>query len=141
MTAAPTTLTVPELAERLAGALRATLFASNLRINPRRLQAIAGAAADSYLAFAAGDLEPAAAAAHGRALAGDGLGHAGVVALVEALLLAAWADEPGEAAPPRALTYTSSLLTGYMAAREQALLQEQERTRVALDRVRAQRPA
>lgn len=141
MTAASTTLTATELAGRLAGALRATLFASNLRINPRRLQTIAAAAADSYLAFAAGELQPAAATAYGRSLAADGLGHAGVVALVEALLLAAWADEPGEAAPPRALGYTSSLLAGYMAAREAALLQEQERTRVALERVRAQRPA
>jgi hypothetical protein len=141
MTAAPTTLTAADLTGRLAGALRATLFASKLRINPRRLQAIATAAADSYLAFAAGDLEPAAASSYGRTLAADGLGHAGVLALVEALLLAAWADEPGEAAPPRALGYTSSLLAGYMAAREEALLHEQERTRAALDRARAERPA
>jgi hypothetical protein len=137
MPAAPSALSAAELTERLTGALRATLFASNLRINPRRLQSIAAAAADSYRGFAAGGQEPAAAHAYGRSLAADGLGHAGALALVEALLMAAWSEEPATAAPPAALSYTSALLAGYMAAREEALLQEQERTRVALDRVRA----
>jgi hypothetical protein len=140
MTTAHSALTAAELTDRLAAALRATLFASKLRITPRRLQTIAAGAAASYLAFAAGELEPAAVDAYGRELAADGLGHATLLALVELLLRAAWEAEPGEGAPSKALGYTGALLAGYMAAREEALLREQERTRAALDRVRAQQP-
>jgi len=138
MTTTQTGLSAAELTVKLAGALKATLFASNLRINPRRLQTIAADTAGSYLAFAAGEQEPDAVTSYGRGLATDGLGHATLLALVDRLLRAAWEAEPTEGAPSKALSYTTALLAGYMAAREEALLQEQERTRAALERVRAQ---
>jgi hypothetical protein len=131
-------LSPAELTSELAAALKTTLFASNLRINPRRLQGIAADTTAAYLSFVAGELRDADANGYGRRLAGEGLGHAGLLALVATLLRSAWGSGPEDGAVHPAITYTGALLAGYMAAREEALLQEQERTRVALDRARAQ---
>lgn len=120
------------LARQLQAALRATIFESRLAVTPRRLAQLADEAAADFIGYADGHND-AMARALGRRLAGEGLGHRAALALVEALHSAA------ETQGQRQTTaqYCTQLLWGYMEAREEHLLREQERTRIALERARA----
>jgi hypothetical protein len=127
------------LAIDLKRALQATVFTSNLRVSPRRVQQIALEIAATFRRFLAEPAYAETAYTYGQRLAGEGVGHRAMLALIEVLHRASWAgaDLGGEDLPA-SVQCSSHLLAGYMAGREAYLLQEQERTRLALDRARAQ---
>lgn len=120
------------LARQLQASLRATIFESRLAVTPRRLAQLADEVAADFIGYAA-CRDGAMARARGRRLAGEGLGHSAALALVEALHMAAETPEQRQAT----VAYCTPLLCGYMEAREEQLLREQERTRIALERARA----
>lgn len=127
------------LAPRLLAALRTTMFGSRLLVTPRRLGQIAEEAAGSYQRYLAGEECDDTVEDFGQRLAQDGLGHRSTLALVGALHESAGALAPCEPSVARAAArYSTHLLAGYMEAREAYLLKEQERTRLALERARAQ---
>lgn len=121
------------LAQKLSIALRATLFESRLTVTPRRAAAIAAEAASSFEDYLAGQTDAEAAWRLGGYLVKEGLGHNTLLALLAAL------DGHGAegATPGRTpLGFCLPVLGGYMAAREDYLLKEQERIRLALERAR-----
>ena len=126
------------LATELRQALHQTLFSSGLRISPRRVNQIGQEAAVAFFKFLEMEDEEAARA-YGQHLAMDGLGHHSVLTMTEALRRACRASgNPAGVSPSVAGRYVNALLEGYMASREASLLQEQERTRRALQRAREQ---
>ncbi len=121
------------LARKLATTLRATLFESRLTVTPRRADAIAAEAARSFEGYMSGQSDGATAAALGEHLVREGLGHSTLLALLAALD----GQMPEDAIPGRtALGFCIPVLGGYMAAREDYLLKEQERIRLAVERAR-----
>lgn len=133
----PAALTDETLTQALAAALRTTIFHSGLRVSPRRIQEIARNGAETYNNYRTGALDAAAVLAAGQQLAIDGLGHGSLLAMVEAILRSEL-GLPTDSEAPTSLAYMTALLSGYMAAREALLIQEQGRTHAALERVRAQ---
>jgi hypothetical protein len=127
-----------DLTAALQRALQATLFTSGLLITPRRVAQVAREIGHGFQAFVTqGD--GASVYEAGQRLASDGLGHASVLAIVEALHESSWRQAAGaQEAQPASVSYCGKLLAGYMSERESSLLREQERTRVALERARAQ---
>jgi hypothetical protein len=122
----------------LRRALQSTIFNSNLRISPRRMNQIAQDIAKTFGRFLEEQTSAEATYAYGQHLAGEGVGHRTILALVEVLHCASWrqADSQGTDLPV-SVRCSSQLLAGYMVGRETYLLQEQERTRLALERPRA----
>jgi hypothetical protein len=128
-----------DLERSLQQALQATIFTSNLRVSPRRVNQIAREVATAFRQFLAAQDCAAPIFAYGQRLAGEGIGHKAILALVETLHCVAWERaDLGSARLPASVPCGSHLLAGYMAGREAYLLQEQERTRIALERARAQ---
>jgi hypothetical protein len=76
--------------------------------------------------------------AYGQRLADEGIGHRTILALIEVLHRASWEHAEVGTDLPASVQCSSHLLAGYMAGREAYLLQEQERTRLALERARTQ---
>lgn len=132
-TLTPDALDRAALAQRLNAALQATIFSSRLTVTPRRIGQLAAGCADSFQRYLLREEDNEAVSAFGQQLAQDGLGHASLLALIEALQGFVWEQDMLDAARA-ASRYGLSLLAGYMAARESYLLAEQERTRVALGR-------
>jgi hypothetical protein len=126
------------LAHSLLAALRSTLFDNRLTVTPRHASQIASRIAQSYQDYyshQAGEV----AQALGQHLAQEGIGHASLLSMIEALHSFSWElCETQPSAAPRTIRYCSGVLAGYMAAREAHLLSEQERARVALERARRQ---
>jgi hypothetical protein len=124
------------LAARIRGALDEYAFSNYAIILPRRLGEIAREEAEAFLAFlSSGDAE--AARQRGRRLAQEGLGPRSVLALTETIRQVGWesANPEVELWPPLQEAigrYTTALLEGYMAGREESILEQQEKTRQAL---------
>ena len=138
--AAPTTLLDQErLKIELKCALQSTIFSSNLRVSPRRVNQIALEIAATFCQFLAERDNHAPTYLYGQRLASEGIGHRTMLALIEVLHRASWEQaDVGREDLPASVQCSSQLLAGYMAGREAYLLQEQERTRMALDRARTQ---
>jgi hypothetical protein len=139
-TPAPAALVDQErLESELKRALQATIFHSNLRIAPRRVHQIALEIAQMFRQFLEERANAETTYAYGQHLAGEGVGHRTILALIEVLHRVSWgqADIVG-ADLPASVQCSSQLLAGYMLGREAYLLQEQDRTRQALERARAQ---
>jgi hypothetical protein len=134
----------PILSHYLLGALRSTPFDSRRTVTSHHARQIADEIVDSFQRYLS-DCEGAdAVRAFGRCLAHDGIDHTSILAIAEALHGFSWElCETQPAAEWRAVHYCSCLLTGYMAAREEYLLCEQERIRLTLDwaRMRAEAKA
>jgi hypothetical protein len=127
------------LENELKRALQSTIFNSNLRIAPRRLNQIALDIAKMFGRFLKEQSSAETAYAYGQHLAGEGVGHRTILALVEVLHCASWEQaDTRDMDLPVSIQCSSQLLAGYMVSREAYLLQEQERTRLALERARAQ---
>jgi hypothetical protein len=123
----------------LKRALQSTIFSSNLRVSPRRVNQIALEIAATFRQFLEERGSDAPTFEYGQRLASEGVGHRTMLALVEVLHRASWAQaDVGGEDLPASVQCSSQLLAGYMAGREAYLLQEQERTRMALDRARTQ---
>jgi hypothetical protein len=128
------------LANQLQQALQGTIFSSTLRIAPRRVRQIADEFAAVFRQFAEEQERSETVHAYGRRLATDGVGHQAILALTDVLHRECWAPiDPAVRILPVSVRYSSALLAGYMAGREAHLLQEQERTRQALERARTPR--
>lgn len=116
------------VAREIAQELRETIFASGLRVSPRRVKQIAQElAADffSYIDAPNGEMEKAS----GRRLAQDGLGHRSILQATEAIRRTCRERSyPSVQLPEVAGRYVGLILEGYMAGREELLLQVQERT-------------
>lgn len=131
-----TRIDVAHLINGTRQALHATIFTSTLRVSPRRVNQIAQEVAATFEQFLKEE-DSVVVRLHGQRLAQEGFSHQTVLALVHALHQACWAsDDPAVKLIPVSGQYMTPLLEGYMAAREAHLLQEQERTRQALDRAR-----
>jgi hypothetical protein len=117
----------------LRQALRQTAFSNQKLIAPRHLDEISEQETEAFFAFLQSKDEEAARD-HGQQLAREGLGHRSILTMAEALRrFCRESVNPGEEIASR---YVNALLEGYMAGRERALLQEQERTREAYLRAR-----
>jgi hypothetical protein len=127
------------LENELKCALQSTIFNSNLRISPRRVNQIALDIARMFGRFLEEQASAETIHAYGEHLAAEGVGHRTILALVEVLHRASWERADGRDIDlPVSVQCSSRLLAGYMVGREAYLLQEQERTRLALERARAQ---
>ena len=126
----------------LKRALQTTIFNSNLRISPRRMNQIALDIAKAFGQFLEEQASAETIYAYGQHLASEGVGHRTILALIEVLHRASWEQADSRGADlPVSVRCSSQLLAGYMDGRETYLLQEQERTRLALERARAQTTA
>jgi hypothetical protein len=126
--------TVPEeVVADVHRALITSAFSNGKLLHPRRLGGIAREEVEAFLRHTdAGDGEHARQ--RGTELAGQGLGHRSMLLLAEALRRVRQ-DRLGR--DEKAVsTYVVALLEGYMAGREQGLLEEQNGTLEALVRVR-----
>ena len=114
-------------------ALHETAFSNRRRISPRRLDEIGREEAGAFLEFLkTGDEK--VVLDRGEGLAREGLGHRSVLMMTETLrVFCRESVNPGDKAAGR---YAAALLEGYMAGRENVLLNEQERTREAYLRAR-----
>ncbi len=121
------------LATELSQALRQTLFSSGLRVSPRRVNQIGQEMAAGFRQFLGAEDEEAART-YGQRLAVEGLGHRAILTTTETLRRTCRESDNPAALPSVAGRYVNALLEGYMAGREASLLQEQERTRRALQR-------
>jgi hypothetical protein len=129
------------LVAELKQALQATIFDSRLRIAPRRMHQIVQEVAAAFRLFVEQQENVDAAYAFGQRLADEGIGHRTILALIDVLHNACWESADATASrSPTSIRYSNPLLAGYMARREAYLLQEQERTRLALERARTQNP-
>jgi hypothetical protein len=134
-----TTLDETHLVTELKQALQATIFTSSLRIAPRRVHQIAQEVAAAFRRFLEGQEHADIAYTYGQALADEGISHQAILALIDALHRICWESaHRSTSESPVSVRYGNPLLAGYMAGREASLLREQERTRLALDRARAQ---
>lgn len=134
---APAAIGSEALTARLLVVLRATMFDSRLTITPRRSSQIAASCAGALQRYLADAEGAAAATVFGQSLAQEGLGHSSLLALAEVLLESGSPQANQADAARTPARYTLALLAGYMQGREAYLLAEQERTRLALERARA----
>jgi hypothetical protein len=133
----PAVIDSAALAGKLQAALRATMFGSRLTITPRRSGQLAATCATSLERYLARKADDVAVNRFGQDLAQEGLGHSSLLAKVEVLQNVALANGRQPDAAPSVERYILALLAGYMQSREAYLLAEQERTRLALERARA----
>ncbi|MCS7177772.1 MAG: hypothetical protein RML46_06920 [Anaerolineae bacterium] len=131
------------LTARMRAALEEHAFTNRALFPPRQLAEFARQEAESFLSFLR-DPDEAMARERGRSLARQGLSHRSVLALTQALQEVGWesANPEVELWPPFQQTighYVRALLEGYMAAREESILEQQEKTRQALLRALQQR--
>ena len=130
------------LVSGLCSALRETTFSNHLLIVPRRLNAIGREEVDTFIAFLErAEDDEQAVRAHGRRLAVEGLGHSSVLGMTEALRRTCWDSVFPDDGMLQYLVaicgcYLNALMSGYMAGREESILQEQEGTRRAYLRAR-----
>ena len=112
----------------LAESLRVTIFSSGLSVSPRRVNQVSSEMGTAFCGFYP-DRDANLVSALGRRLANEGLGPRSVLSMTEALRRACrehanpltdLIDVAGE--------FSNSLLEGYMAGREEILLDVQERT-------------
>jgi hypothetical protein len=126
------------LATKLHQALRQTLFSSGRRISPRCVNQVGQEMVVAFFKFLATEDEEAARAC-GRRLTAEGLGHCAILATTETLRRTCReSGNPVGVSPSVVGRYVNAPLEGYMAGREASLLQEQERTRRALQQAREQ---
>ena len=136
---APGPLDLADLERRLRQSLQATFFDNDRNCSPRRLGLLARELTESFARYLNGEAPDEAVRALGDRLARDGIGHQSVLGLIDSLHRVGWARaQAADSAPPASLGYCGPLLAGYMRGREDALLKEQEQTRLALDRARSQ---
>ncbi len=117
-------------------ALQETMFQNALGINPRQLREVVEQSGSCFQHFA-GDGETGSVEAYGQKLATLGMGHRAVLALVQSINL--WCSQSAQERLREIglhSRFSTPLLAGYIQAREQHILVEQERTRVALDQAR-----
>lgn len=117
-------------------ALQETMFLNALGINPRQLRNTVETCSSCFNRFLS-DGDPAGVEIYGQQLASIGMGHQGVLALVQAINQ--WcgkADNTLLSEIALSSRFSLPLLRGYMQAREQRILFQQEQTRIALDRAR-----
>ncbi|MEA3337621.1 MAG: hypothetical protein U9R25_17125 [Chloroflexota bacterium] len=123
----------------LQHALRDTLFSSGLMISPARVRQISAEMATSFFSFFDGrqDVETRNIGAQ---LANDGLGSASLLAMTEALRRTCREkSNPLSDLPNTAGQYCNAVTEGYIEAREENLLKEQERTYQAFLRAKESR--
>lgn len=124
------------LIAKLKQSLEANIFSGRLRITPRRVNQVAQEVAASFLQFQDREQEEAVGT-YGQRLAREGVGHQAILSLTETLRQEVWeSGSPDVSGSSLAGRYIFALLEGYMVGREDYLLQEQERTRRALERAR-----
>ena len=127
------------LAEALSSSLRNTLFSSSLSVSPRQVNTIASGPTSGFFTFF-GDRDGSVADTYGRQLAQAGVGHRSILAMTETLRQECYQKaNPSTELPAVAGLYVNALLEGYMAGREELVLQEQQRTVQAYIRASAQR--
>ena len=117
-------------------ALQETMFLNALGINPRQLRDVIQSCNKCFKQFLIND-EIIPIENYGQHLANIGMGHQGVLALVQAINQ--WcgrADNTQLYEIALSSRFSLPLLKGYMQAREQRILFQQEQTRIALDRAR-----
>ncbi len=128
-----------ELSSHLLEFLKRHLFANRFTLHPRKLDQLSAEEARGFLAFLE-SAEDARAVDRGRALAREGVGNLSIADLGAELRLfcrqALAAVEPGLLATAIELVdrYTEGLFLGYIAAREEETLTQQEELRQALSR-------
>ncbi|MCG8349148.1 MAG: hypothetical protein MI924_15365 [Chloroflexales bacterium] len=115
--------------------LRTTLFSSTLGIAPRRVRQIAQQSGATFCRFLQQPGDTATIYAEGQNLANEGIGHRAVLSMVAVIYRHMW-SACDNMVDILAL-YSGALLEGYMVEREAHLLREQERTRLAWERARA----
>ena len=109
-------------------ALRDTLFTSSQRVTPRRMNEIGQQFADAFLGFL-DDRRFELADVYGHQLAVEGLSPRSVLAMTEALRRTCWEhSNPSQDLSRGVSEFSNVLLEGYIAGRETALLEVQERT-------------
>ena len=121
----------------LRQSLQANVFSNDRNSSPRRVAQLIRELADSFVRYQHDQTVDDAVRAFGQRLASDGIGHVAMLKLIATLHEFIWAHRDGVEAP-LSISYSSALLAGYMEEREAYLLKEQERSRLALERVRAQ---
>ncbi|MBC7225971.1 MAG: hypothetical protein H5T61_01885 [Thermoflexales bacterium] len=124
------------LAARMRAALEEHAFTNRALFPPRQLAEFARQEAEAFLAFLS-DGDEGVVRERGRALAQQGLSHRSVLALVQALQEVGWESANPEVELWPSLQgaigrYTRAFLEGYMVAREESILEQQEKTRQAL---------
>lgn len=119
-------------------ALRKTVFSSGLSVSPRQTGRLARELVQTFFEYCAIE-DNESVRSQGERLAVDGLGVSSALAVVEVLSrVCRRHSNPLEELPDVAGRYVTNLLEGYIGAREQVLLQEQERTFRALLRAQGQ---
>ncbi len=132
-------LAEPVLAEALQHSLRSTLFSSGLTVSPRQVNKVGADIASAFLVFFENQ-DVTAVQADGSRLAHAGLGHRSILTMTETLRqVCREKSNPLFDLPNVAGVYVNALLEGYMAGREELVLQEQQRTVQAYIRASAQR--
>jgi PAS domain S-box-containing protein len=117
-----------ELVASLDSLLRETAFENRYSLHPRQLSAIGSELRQAFLSFCAAP-DPAAAVAAGARLAQQGLGERPILKLTSQLRgFCRSVSEPSDPVE----SFTTSLLEGYMEAREAQILSDQEQLRKAL---------
>ncbi len=126
------------IASELHQTLRAMSMSNRMLISPRRLEEMAQEEVEAFLHFLETGDEEGIRRRGGRR-ASEGLGGRSALAMTEALRRACWTanleKETLHVALEASGRYANAFLEGYMSAREEEILREQERTRHAFQRV------
>lgn len=117
-------------------AMQETLFLNSRGINPRQLRDVIQECSTCFQQFLA-DSDNTGVEGYGQKLASIGIGYQAILALVQAVnQWCGTSESPQLRQVGSSSSFSTPLLLGYMQAREQRLLYEQEQTRMALDRAR-----
>jgi hypothetical protein len=119
------------LSARLLKSMQESLYSNRMLIAPRRIREVANEEIDSLLSFLLSGNRKAAAE-RGTRLAAEGLGQRSIINMTSTLRLAGWEIARHQHNTMEMVTavdaYTTALLDGYMAAYEEDLRREQQRT-------------
>ena len=127
-----------DMEQLLRRSLQVTFFSNDRNSSPRRIGQLARELAESFARYMSGHtLADESVRGLGERLARDGIGHQSLLGLVDALHSIGWTYPLRDTKAPASVRYCNPLLAGYMRAREECLLKEQEQTRLALDRARS----
>jgi hypothetical protein len=119
---------------RVLQSMQASLYSNRMLVAPRRIREVAQEETQSLLDFFV-VRDRSAALERGARLAQEGLGQRSVISMMSALRLAGWEIARRQTRMMEMVTaveaYTEALLEGYMAAFEEDLRREQQRTHEA----------
>jgi PAS domain S-box-containing protein len=119
-----------ELISALDACLRETVFENRYSLHPRRLSEIGSEVVEAFLSFCDAP-DNAVASDVGAGLAREGLGDKIILKLASRLRMLCQ-KEPAGAALDSVERFTTSLLEGFLSARETLILRDQEQLRRAL---------